>query len=329
MLGLAQSTVSMALNGSPRVSKEVREKVKSVSQKLGYFPNYNAASLSARKTDVISVLTHGIRLVEIRSQWVTSLQAAVHRYGYKFRLDPLEEFEAIAGERSADGFIAFGSPDDISGNILNAIRGAKRPVVFTDCGCIDNKNNMVAIDNKGGAAAAVDHLYQLGHRSICFFGYYRNSGVCAERYRGYRERLCELSLEHKPAFTIEFDNWHYDAQYLIGQMPKLRNAIEEGASAVVASRDAEAAIAIRTIKGMGLSVPQDVSVIGFDDTNLSEFWDPPITVIDQNLQVAADSAVRMLLSIIKTGLPCCSVSIPTILNVKGSTGIYIVGGSRR
>ena len=184
----------------------------------------------------------------------------------------------------------------------------------------------VEIDDEGGARAAAEHLLELGHRDILIVGdraarrrARRRSptGVTGRRLRGYAEALAArgMDLARAPSSsapaTIE------------GGIAAMRRAWEDGLrpTGVLAMSDAMAIGVLRAARELGLRVPDDLSVVGFDDIDISQHTNPPLTTVHQPIRQKGESAVRLLLSVVhRRDLPPEQLRLETRLIVRGSTG---------
>lgn len=161
ILGINRVTLSRALNDSPRVSEELKERVKQACIDVGYRPNFYARGLIRQQTRTISVLCTGLPMTDLHSRWVGEIQGQVLSRGYRLRLDTGIALDSLLSEDAADGFIIFGSSADVDTAKLRA-ELCTLPAVFTDCAYSPTARNVVATDNAGGVALAIDHLASRG-----------------------------------------------------------------------------------------------------------------------------------------------------------------------
>jgi DNA-binding LacI/PurR family transcriptional regulator len=319
ILGVNQTTVSRALKGSPRVSKAMKDKVLNLCDSLGYQPDCLASSLSSGETRIISALKLSRQLNDIHSRWIDCLQDSAHEYGYSFRLDRMDDIKRLAGERSSDGFIVFGRWDRIEPQTMSYVYNTKRPVVFTDCESADLPPEAVAIDNSGGMAEAVRYLYGLGHKKIGFFGLVQRHPVCRERHHGYLREMNELGITAPGSATIAIDDWPFEPDDVYVYGDSLMATVGSGITAFVASSDVGAVGIFKMLKRFGLKVPEDISVIGFDDSLLARAFEPPLTTVRQDIVSAARAAVGKLVGYIRKEEATPGIIIPTQLMVRATT----------
>lgn len=320
MLGITQATVSRALNDNPRISPELKKRVRELCNELGYVPDFSAISLASGRTKSISVLLPSpdrLLLSDLHSRWVTHLHREAMKRGYRLRVDHITAYERTVLERSADGFILIGTNSDI----LEQVSQCPVPIVHTDCYIFQTKG-VVSIDNLGGMATAVRHLLELGHERIVFFGSQVSTqevGVSFERYMGYRSALEEVGIKLSEDFTVPHSKGLSEVQEAFGYEEPLMRAIDLGATAIVASSDINAVGAVHILLSRGLRIPEDISVIGFDDSLLARSWNPPLTTVLQDVAPASEKAIEMLVSAIDGNAMAPSVLIPAPLLVRGTT----------
>lgn len=267
---------------------------------------------------MISVLKPEMLLTDLLNHWVTSLQTYAQEFGYKSRLEYVGDIGKISKERSADGFIILGGPEDAG--IKRVLTGVHRahPIIYTDCENLTKGS--VSIDNAGGTASAVRHLVDLGHRRIAYFGLVRESGPCMERYYGFIRQMNDLGFSVPSAHIVEQKHWpvEVDDTYISGE--QLTRIVEDGVTGIVCSSDINAIGAIKLLKRNGYCVPDDVSIVGFDETLLARAWDPPLTTVKQDIQAASKAAIKMIIYSIKQKDLPTSIIVDAPLIVRGTTG---------
>lgn len=327
ILGVNRSTVTRALNGHPDISEDLRNRILELSQSLGYHKNINAASLTTRKTMVISILhSHSEMYIgEIHALWITQLYKGLSSRGYLLRLDTMKQLTELMASRSADGFIMFGSPEEIVGAeyyplFTSTLADPESPIVRIDCS-VGVTENAVPIDGTQGTADAVEYLLGLGHRKIAYFGNIRSSLICGDRYRGYTTALNNREIAAPSNLTINLDDWTEDLETLRVYKDAIYQWANEGVTAILTPSDTIAIGLMKIIKEIGLSVPDDISVIGFDDGRLAVLPDPPLTSIKQDINTASAQAIDMLMAklSLKTNIPSRIVNAPLI--IRGSTNL--------
>ncbi|HHT67705.1 MAG TPA: LacI family transcriptional regulator [Firmicutes bacterium] len=201
--------------------------------------------------------------------------------------------------------------------VTDLLRTFRIPYVMIDSYDDESKYNTVHLDNFQGAFAAVDYLIQLGHRRIGFLGGEHPWSSAVYRERGYRAALekhgiaCDPKLEYNASFT------HFGgllgAEILLDRNPDM--------TAIFAASDEMAMGALKTISELGLSVPGDLSVIGFDGHNLGQVSHVPLTTVQTNPFMVGVNACEMLIGMLESGSSeVAKVVMDVVLSVRGTTG---------
>jgi DNA-binding LacI/PurR family transcriptional regulator len=232
---------------------------------------------------------------------------------------------------TVDGVVAIGLSDDHPE--VEQIRRAGVPIVLVDSTALP-EHGSVEIDDVGGARAAAEHLIGLGHRNVLVIGVEPPApsvamdpdGVTSRRLRGYREAFAAAGL------NIPDDRVVVGPASIDGGIAALNRAWEDGVrpTAVLAMSDAMAIGAMRALRDMHLSIPRDVSVVGFDDIDLAPHVDPPLTTVHQPIRRKGEEAVRLLLTVVHRRELASPehLRLETRLIVRGSTGPVWLDGQR-
>jgi alanine racemase len=325
--GVSKTAVSFAFNSPDRLSPETATRIREVADSLGYRPHPVARMLTQGQTMALGVLTPQALSVIFSNPFFgafnegVALAAEEYGYGLHF-ISPVHGSLARAiGRATVDGVIAIGLSEHHPE--VEQIRRAL-PIVLVDSTAMPDHPS-IDIDDEGGARAAAEHLLALGHRDFLVIGVeppqpatqMEPEGVTGRRLRGYRTALAAAGIGLS------------DRQIVVGPasvgggVAAFDRAWRDGLrpSAVLAMSDAMAIGTMRAIRGLGLSVPSDVSVVGFDDIDLAMHTDPPLTTVHQPIRRKGEEAVRLLLSIVH-GRDASSPEhrrLETRLVVRGST----------
>ncbi len=299
-LDLSPATISLVLNNAPGVKSippETRERVLAAAKKFDYRPSFFARSLRRRQSFSIGVLVpelsdgystlvmNGIEEVLIEEGYF--YLTASHRR----KADLIEEYPGLLMERSVEGFVAIDTALQHSLPLpVVAVAGHKPLPGVT----------RIVLDHRRAAELTLRHLYQLGHRQIAFMRGQPFSSDSDERWRGLMAVARELGLTVHPELVVQLEQnlsspelgYPVAARLLSQKCPF---------TAVVSYNDISAIGAIRSFRDHGLRVPEDVSVIGFDDIQAAAFHTPSLTTIRQPLNSMGNTAARILLERIRGG----------------------------
>jgi alanine racemase len=326
--GVSKTAVSFAFNSPDRLAPETATRIRDIADRLGYRPHPVARMLTQRRTMTIGVLTPQALSVIFSNPFFgafsegVALAAEESGYGLHF-ISPLQGSLAGAMNRATvDGVVAIGLSDGHPE--VEQIKRAGVPVVFVDSIAMADHDS-VDIDDVGGARAAAELILGLGHRDVLVLGVEPPvpggpdpDGVTARRFAGYREAFAAVGLE------IDDDRLMVGPATINGGIAILDRAWEDGLrpTAIMAMSDAMAIGAMRALRDMGLDVPRDVSVVGFDDIDWAPHADPPLTTVHQPIRRKGEESVRMLLASVSRLGPARSEHrrLDTRLIVRASTG---------
>jgi DNA-binding LacI/PurR family transcriptional regulator len=316
---VSYSTVSRALNNSPRVRPETKQHIQQLAVEMGYLPSAVARSLVTRRTHTIGVVVSTITDLFF-AEVIHTIEETALDYGYGVILansggEPHRELKAIRAlrERRVDGIILVSgcsSREDLCAEI-----GIDIPVVIINNVHQEHIGCSVEVDNLSGAMEATQHLLDLGHRRIAHIAGPRREWDSVERQSGYEQALQAHGLPVDPTLIVQGDN---RPQGGIEAMRRLL-ALPAPPTAVFCYNDATALGAMRAARAAGLCIPQDLSVVGFDDIDLAPYLDPPLTTIAQPKRQMGEKAVQMVLDLLAGDQAVQDCVLPSWLVVRGST----------
>jgi alanine racemase len=302
--GVSKTAVSFAFNNPGRLNVATASRIIEVADSLGYRPDPVARMLTQRRTGTIGLLTPQALASIFSNPFFGMFSAGVAAvaeeagYGLHF-ISPLHgSLSRAIGRATVDGVVAIGLAADHPE--IAEIRRAGVPMTTVDSDRFDTLPS-VDVDDEGGAQAAAAHLTELGHRDVLVLGIERAehspSGaddVVARRLRGYRRAFGAVGVE------IPDDVVVVSPATFAGGVEAVERAYAAGRrpTAILAMSDAIAIGAIRGLRDRGLSIPADVSVVGFDDIELAQTTDPPLTTVHQPIRGKGEEAARLLLSVI-------------------------------
>jgi DNA-binding LacI/PurR family transcriptional regulator len=302
--GVAPMTVSRVINESGYVSREAREKVERAVKELNYHPNGLARSLKRQRTHVVGILLPDIAN-PFSAELVRGIQEALLPSGYSSFISVSErsvqrEQSALRAlfDHRADGIVVATRETKAGNDFLLRLAERDLPIVVVGRALNHPHVDRVTADHWKGAYEAVDHLISLGHRRIGFVGVSAINGAGLRRYQGYLDALREhdLPIDEKlivgptpqfgPGYSTQDDGY--------AGMKKLL-ALKKRPTAVFARNDFTAMGAICAVRDAGLSIPEDVAIVGFDNVPLAAYTTPPLTTVDQPTKEQGREAARLLL----------------------------------
>jgi len=309
------ATVSRTLAMPEVVSPETRDRVQEAIRRLGYTPNVQARNLRTARTNIIVALVPDISN-PFFAEVIRGIEQVAHQNGYSVLLgdtqhsrDREQTYADLLGTRQADGLIT------LLPHIPRIATSGRLPIVNA-CEYVQDKTiTSVYVDNIGAARDATAYLLMLGHRAIAFMTGPMSSPISVDRSLGYEKALTAAGIKRNRKLTVEGD---FSAESAIRGMESLFSRGERF-TAVFCSNDEMAFGAIRAIKSRGLRVPEDVSVVGFDDIRFGRYWDPPLTTVAQPMADLGREAMNMLIEILTDAdVPPSKRILPTQLIVRGS-----------
>ena len=300
--GVVAMTASRAINGRGYVSEDVRRRVLKAAQQLNYSPNMAARQLKGNRPCAI-----GILLPDISNPFCTELVNGVRQIfdpeGYTIFIAATyrsAEQEAASlhafCEHRVDGMIVATRGTKIGDTLLKQVARQRIPMVTIGRPVVIPHVDSVTADHAGGAFAVVEHLIALGHRRIGFIGISPEDAPTLRRYDGYRAALEAHNIELLPEYTVGPPGAPAYATQEDGFEGLMRLAkLPVPPTAVFARNDFAAMGAMRAAHSMGLTVPGDMAIAGFDNIPMAAFTTPPLTTVDQFTFDQGIAAGRFLL----------------------------------
>lgn len=298
---LFPSTVSRALNGYPDVAAETIIRVQHAAQELGYYPSASARNLRRQRTDKIGLaLLYDAAFAtfnEYFAELIRLVAAAVEKRDYNLVLythagKDSSALLRIAQTREVDGFLLLGEVPALD-MIIERLLTARMPFVIVSRKVDHPEVNFVTPDNWDGARLAVRHLGALGHRRIGHVAFVEGSRYSRERFNGYCAGLAELGLPYDESLVVNASLAPGSGAQAIATLLQL--AVPP--TAVFVYNDRLAIEGLQYLRQCGVRVPQDLSIVGFDDIRSSGMTSPALTTIHQPLDKIAEAAVAALLSV--------------------------------
>lgn len=316
---VSHSTVSRALRHSPLVNPETAERIRRIADEFGYCPSGPARSLVTRHTETIGVVVTSIA-DPFHADVVGGIEEAANERGFSVFLansnaDPERELRVVRSfqQRRVDGLIVAASR--VGALHLSALSRMRIPIVLVNNQHPSEFVHSVAIANFQAAREATCHLIALGHRRIAYLGDRFGYQSDTERFAGYRQALAEADLPFEPELVVH-GNGKPD-----GAPPATARLLElaDPPTAVFCYNDMTALGALRYLRSRGLRVPEDLSLVGFDDLFLAEYVDPPLTTMRQPMWEMGRAAARMLFDLLEGKATVENLEMPAELIVRQST----------
>jgi LacI family repressor for deo operon, udp, cdd, tsx, nupC, and nupG len=297
--GVSIATVSRAVNEPDRVRQETRRRVEDAIRQTGYAPNALARSFRRGRTQVIMVV-----LPSVGDPFFTGVMEGIRtvaaREDYSLLINETQrntltadEIGAMVVSRQADGIILLASLSPFGTRVLSAESQRALPMVI-GCETIAPELSEIPgihIDNVAAAREATAYLQGLGHRRIAFMYGEHETLLTADREAGYRQAMDAAGLPVEPGWLVEgklsIDGAIAATQCLLG--------LPERPTAVFCANDEMAMGCLHALKGAGLAVPRDLSVVGFDDTRYARITDPPLTTVRQPTRRIGERVMERLL----------------------------------
>ena len=321
--GVGRGTVSRVINSSPKVSDSAREAVLKAISELGYVPNQAARSLVRRRTDTVALVVSESEERVWGEPYFASIIRGITRgladTGLQLMLTLAQsrsehaQLERYLAERHVDGVLLV----SVHGNdpFARNMEHLDLPIVLCGVPIGTTPKSYVDADNRGGARAAVDHLVRKGRRTVATIAGPQDMQVGVDRLTGYREALAAAGIAADEELIAYGDFSEADGIARTRELLARRPDVD----AVFAASDPMALGALRVLRDNGRSVPEQVAVIGFDDSATAAHTDPPLTTVHQPVEEMGREMARLLVARIRGEQPDpAAVILPTRLVVRDS-----------
>lgn len=317
--GVSAMTVSNALNGRPGASEATRQRILEAAARLGYVPNIAARGLRRGRTGLVGVLA-----LDLTSQYALEIVRGIADELAVAEMELLisATYHDSGREKDRLAFLTSGQVDGVlliapvlEPQTLEILRSDGVCAVVIDPRCLDLPVPRVTVTNSQGTRDATRHLIELGHRNIAYIGGDPGFESSAERYRGFADAMKLAGLPIDPLLVREADYSYDGGRRVAGEL-----LAEHRPSAIVAAADLIALATIDTARSLRISVPNKLSIVGFDDLPQAGQSFPGLTTIRQPLHDMGATAVRMLLNQLDGSRAVTDhMQLPTSLVVRKST----------
>jgi len=309
--GFSPATVSIVLNDAPLaryIAASTRKKIQEAAKRLGYRPNAMARFLRSKHSQSL-----GVMLFDVTDPFCTPILRGIENALYPLGYLPIfadahnqhERFERYLEmllERHVDGIIVVANWLFVDIHVLADLNKAEVPTVTIGWEIPGNRVSFVMVDNEGGGRMALEHLYQLGHRRIAIIRGPKRLIDTGPRWRGIQKFAQSVNLEIDPALVLPLPEvWDATASFEHGyRLTEELLQKKKKFTALLAFDDLTALGAVRALAKAGVNVPEQCSVVGFDDVAISGLSAPSLTTVRQPLETMGGAAVNVVMEAIKS-----------------------------
>ena len=303
--GFSSTTVSIVLNNAPLaryIPASTKKKIERTAKRLGYRPNLFARSLRSRRSHTV-----GVMVFDMTDPYCTLILRGIENSLYQSSYLPIltdvhnersrfERYLEMLLDRRVEALIVLANWLFVNIDVLGDLEKSSIPTVMIGRESNTDSINSVVVDNELGAHAALEHLHSLGHRKVAFIRGPKTLGDSAPRWKGIRSFAKSNGLELDPQLIVDLPESSepissFEAGYkLTEELLKQKRPF----TALMAFDDMTAFGAIRALAKAGLRVPENCSVVGFDDIANSNLYTPPLTTIRQPMETMGAIAVNIV-----------------------------------
>ena len=314
--GVSHITVSRVINGDARVRPETRARVVAALQELGYQPNNAARALVTGRSQTIGVICYNTALYGPAAA-LLGLEQTASENGYFVNVIGLKTLDRNAVEdavrrlrQQAVAGLVIVSPQSV---MARAFRHLPDDIpIVAIWGYAGTPVPVVASAETAGAAQATRHLLDLGHRNVWHVAGPKGRIGAENRIRGWRETLEAAGIEAPP---LRFGDWSAQSGHALAR----QLIADKSVTAIFVGNDQMALGVLRAIHESGRAVPDEISVIGFDDVPDAAFYSPPLTTVRQNFAQLGRETMQLLIGMMRERAPAADVVLPVELIVRAST----------
>lgn len=297
------STVSRVMNDHPEVSEKTRERVKKIISLYGYIPNASAQNLKIAESHNIGILIKAA-FSPFFTTMIEIIEAYIVKQGYSMVLmkvgvseDEIKRAEMLVKDKRLSGVIFLGGSFSHTEEKLTRLGCPFVFVTTTQLSCRSEAFSSVYVNDTKEAFKAVDYLISLGHNNPAILLVKTEAlSIIELRLNGYKQALAHYSIDFDENRVITADNFSMKASYDV-----TKQAVEKSidSTAIFAISDVLAVGAIKALTDSGFSVPEDMSVIGFDGQDIASYYNPTIATISQPIEQMAQKAAEQLFKLIR------------------------------
>jgi LacI family transcriptional regulator len=324
LVGVSVNTVSRALNNKPDVSPETKKNIIKTAQLLNYTPNAIARALVQRSTRTIGMVMSDIS-DPFFGEMVKDAEVFFRSRGYNLILCNTQEnfdqekhsIETLINKR-VDGILL--TPVGRNGENLQEILKNRVPLVLLGRHFDEPIAPSVTSNDERGGYLATQHLLELGHHKILFINVFHHISSAHDRFLGYQKALREFGIDYDESLLIhasfDLDDVYQKTKKFFYQSGKV--------TAVIVFCDILAISVMKAVIDVGLTIPRDISIVGFDNINISSLLPIPLTTIDPNKKKMVETASELLLEAIRLdNIKAGNLSIEPTLTIRSSTMLSV------
>lgn len=324
--GVSVATVSRVLNGDAVVKVSTKEKVAEAIKALNYSPNRVAQRLRSTKNKSRII---GLLIPDIQNPFYVDVIRGIEDYAYasncvviigNFSQDEKKEqlYIDILKSESVDGLIV--APSNEKDRYIKELINDGFPIVCIDRGLSEVATDLVKVDNENGVIAAIEHLISLGHEQIGYIAGNEMIPTTLERISGYRKAMAKHQLTIDPSWVVSKLSDYQSGLELAAQLLTL----PAPPSAIFAGNNLLTLGAIETIHKMGLQIPNDIAIVGFDDVYWANSLNPPLTAVKQpGFEIGKKACELLVQRINNPEKPVEQLILTTELMVRKSCGAKV------
>ena len=320
LAGVSHSTVSRALRRSPLIPSETAERIRRIAESQGYSPSAVARGLVTNKTEAIGVVVTSIA-DPFNGEVVAGIEELANEQGYTVILansnaDPDREVSVVRGfqARRVDGILVASSR--VGALHTPLLSELQIPIVLLNNQHPSAFVHSVRFDNETGAYQAVRHLVELGHRNVAYLGDRFGLHSDSERYAGYCRMMAEAGLEVNESLITRADGKPTGARLAAQQLFSSKPT----PTAIFCYNDMTALGVLSEAAVQGISVPESLSVVGFDDIFFASYLNPSLTTVRQPMKEMGRCAMQLLLALLRKEETERAILVEGELVIRGSTG---------
>ncbi|WP_410513501.1 LacI family DNA-binding transcriptional regulator [Paenibacillus sp. BR2-3] len=303
--GVSVTTVSRALNGYSDVNEDTRLKIRNIADQLGYSPNMAARSLISKKTKTLGLLLSNVTRDSSKDNIAYEVLCGINDRSGELDYDlvlfsttpqkqRVKSYKTLCQERGVDGVIIMGIRLDDP--YLTEIVSSDIPCVLIDITLQGPNVGYVTSDNTNGALTAVTHLLESGHRHIAMINGHTQADVSLLRLEGYRQALENYGIPFDESLVVDGLFSEHGGKEAAFKILSSRPDV----TAFFCASDLMALGALQSVKESGKLVPEDISIIGFDNIDLTAYCTPALTTIHQHKYELGYHAAQILIDLLET-----------------------------